>query len=189
MAWLLLAALGPIALPGTGQAGQSRDEASARPDFSGVWVFNPGRSDDLRQVVEEAAGPSFTRGDARQEVVRVWIRKWLLGVLEDPTSRYLTIEQSARDFKAGVGDEISIYYFGREASSRGPAGGTLKVTVAWMGSQLLTEERSADDGRIASLYTLLPGNDTLIVAYRLEHRTLKKPLEARMVFDRVAEDD
>jgi hypothetical protein len=164
-------------------------DAATRPDFSGVWVFNEARSDDLRQLVEEAVGPGYTQGDAKREVVRVWIRKWLLGVLDDPDSRYLTIEQSARDFKTGLGDEVSIYYFGREASSTGPGGGTLKVTVAWKGSQLLTEERSEDGGRIASLYTMLPGGDTLIVAYLLEHKTLPKALEARMFFDRDQDAD
>lgn len=189
-AWLLVVGFSLLAPAGPGRAAPDRaDQAPARPDFSGVWVFNARRSDDLRQVVEEAAGPSHTQGDAKREVVRAWIRKWLLGVLENPDSRYLTIEQSARDFKAGVGDDVSIYYFGREASSRGPAGGTLKVTVSWKGSQLLTEEKSDDGGRIVCLYTMLPGNDSLIVAYLLEHRTLKKPLEARMIFDRVAEDD
>jgi len=185
MAWLLFVGFSLVAPAGPGVAAQDSDEGSAPPDFSGVWVFNAERSDDLRRVVEEVAGPSYTQGDAGQEVVRVWIRKWLLGVLEDPDSRYLTIEQGARNFKAGVGDDVSTYYFGREASSRGPGGGTLKVTVSWKGTQLVTEEKSDDGGRIVSLYTMLPGNETLIVAYLLEHKTLKKPLEARMIFDRV----
>ena len=34
-----------------------------------------------------------------------------------------------------------------------------------------------------AVYTLLPGGQNLIVAWLLEHKTLKKPLEARMVFD------
>jgi len=190
LAGLLLAAAALVAgATPSRAAAQGAGEPAPRPDFSGEWLFNAQRSDDLRKVVEGATGPGYTVGDIKHEEVRVWIRKWLLGILEDPDSRYLTIEQSARDFKAGLGDDVSIYYFGREASSRGPAGGTLKVSVTWKGSQLVTEEKAEDGGRIVCVYTMLPGNDTLILAYLLEHKSLEKPLEARMFFDRVKGDD
>jgi hypothetical protein len=105
-------------------------------------------------------------------------------VIDDPDSRYLTVEQTARDFKTGLGDEVSTYYFGREAASRGPLGGTLKVSIAWEGTQLRLKERSEDGGHIEALYTLLPPGNTLLVAYRLEHKTLIQPLEVSMFFDR-----
>jgi hypothetical protein len=155
------------------------------PDFSGVWVFNAQRSDDLPRLIDEAAGPESTKGDARKEPVRVWIREWLLDMIEDPESRYLTIEQSPREFKTGVGDQVSIYYFGRQSTSRGPAGGMMKASIRWQGSQLVTvRESGKDNGRITNLYTRLPDGKTLIVGYLLEHKRLRKPLEARLFFDR-----
>jgi hypothetical protein len=159
------------------------------PDFDGVWVFNENRSDDLRAKVDEAVGPAASQGDIKKDIVRIWIRQWLLGVLEDPESRYLTVEQSAEDFKSGLGDEVSIYYFGRVASSRGPLGGTLRVKVHWQGRQLVTEEASNDGGKITAVYTLLPPGDTILIGYRLEHKTLKKPLEVAMFFDRDEEGE
>jgi hypothetical protein len=63
----------------------------------------------------------------------------------------------------------------------------LKVSATWQGEQLLLIKRSEDGGQIAALYTLLPGGKNLIVAYRLEHKSLKKPLEVRMIFDRAEE--
>jgi hypothetical protein len=157
--------------------------AESKPDFNGVWVFNAERSDDLRALVDEAVGPATTQGDIKKDIVRIWIRQWLLSVLEDPESAYLTVEQTEKDFKTGLGDEVAIYYFGRVASSRGPLGGTLKASIKWQGDQLFLEKRAEKGGRIAALYTLMPGGKNLIVAYLLEHKTLKKPLEARMIFD------
>jgi hypothetical protein len=181
----LLALSAAVVLLGPGEA----PAAEAPPDFSGVWVFNEKRSDDLRTLIEEAVGPDATRGDAKKDLVRVWIRRWLLGVIEDPDSRYLTIEQSPEDFKSGLGDEVSTYYFGRVASSRGPLGGTLRVKVHWQGSELVTEEGSNDGGRIVAMYTMLPPGDTLLIRYLLEHKTLLKPLEVSMFFDRDEEDE
>jgi hypothetical protein len=158
--------------------------AEAPPDFTGVWVFNPERSDDVRARVEESVGPETTSGDIKNDIVRIWIREWLLSVLEDPESAYLTVEQTEKDFKTGLGDDLSIYYFGREASSRGPMGGTLKVSARWQGEQLVLTKKSEDGGQITALYTLIPGGKNLIVAYRLEHKRLRKPLEVRMIFDR-----
>ena len=87
-------------------------------------------------------GPETTQGDIKKDIVRIWIRDWLLSVLEDPESAYLTIEQTERDFKTGLGEEIAIYYFGREAASRGPLGGTLKTTIKWQGEQLFLEKKA-----------------------------------------------
>ena len=161
----------------------------APTDFNGVWLFNPERSDDLRAVVEESVGPAATQGDIKKDIVRIWIRQWLVSVLQDPESAYLTIEQTERDFKTGLADEVAIFYFGRVASTRGPLGGTLKASVKWQGEQLVLEKKAEDGGRIVALYTLMPDGKNLVVAYLLEHKTLKKPLEARMIFDRAEDDD
>jgi len=162
--------------------------ADVQPDMTGHWKFNVKRSEDVRAAIIDSVGSDYTSGDAKKDAVRVWIRRWLLGAIDNPEKQVLTIEQTADTFKSGTGDDVSIYYFGREASSYGPGGGILKATVRWQGDQILTEEKaSKDDGRIAALYTLLPGGKTLLVAWRLEHKTLLKPLELKMAFDRMPE--
>jgi hypothetical protein len=159
--------------------------AEAKPDFSGTWTFARQRSDDLPQKIAEAVGPDYTVSGKKSEQVRVWIRSWLEGLSADPANRVLTIVQTPNEFKSGIGDEVNIYYFGREATSQGPGGGNLKVTVAWQGSQIVTEERQAKGkGRIKTVYTLQPGGRELQVDWRLEHGSMKQPLEVRLAFDR-----
>lgn len=158
---------------------------AAPPDFSGTWVFVQKRSEDVREKVSAAVGPDHTVGSKKSEQARVWIRRWLEGFAEDPDRQVLTIEQTATELKSGTGDEMSIFYFGREATSRGPAGGANKVTVVWQGEQLVTEERSEKGkGRIRAVHTMLPGGNELQVDWRLEHESLRAPLEVRLVFER-----
>ena len=161
--------------------------ADGRPNFTGTYTFVAQKSDDLRAKIAAAVGPDYTVGSKKSEQARVWIRSWLEGVTEDPAKRILTIEHTATEFHSGMGDEVNIYYFGREATSRGPAGGHLKVTLSWKGDQIVTEEKEAKGkGRITAVYTLQPGGKSLLVEWKLEHGTLQQPLEVRLAFDRVA---
>ena len=157
-----------------------------KPDFTGSYAFVQKRSDDLKEAIGRAVGPDFTVGNKKSEQARVWIKSWLESSTTDPDKRILTIEHTAEAFKSGMGDEVNIYYFGREATSEGPAGGNLKVTVSWKGDQIVTEERQArGKGRIAAIYTLVPDGKTLLVAWRLEHESLLQPLDVRLAFERV----
>ncbi len=159
--------------------------AAGRPDFTGTWAFNPKKSDDLPAKIAAAVGPDYTLSNKKSEQVRVWIRSWLEGFREDPEKRILTIEHTTQEFKSGVGDEVNIYYFGREATSEGPGGGNLKVTVAWQGDQIVTDERQTKGkGRIKAVYTLQPGGRSLQVDWHLEHDSMKQPLDVRLAFDR-----
>ena len=174
-----LALLAVLSLPAVALA------AEGKPDLSGTWTFARQRSDDLSQKVAASVGPSSTVGSSKSEQVRVWIRSWLEGLSQDPRNQMLTIVQTPTEFKAGFGDEVNIYYFGREATSQGPGGGSNKVTVAWQGSQIVTEERQAKGkGRIKAVYTLGAGGRTLQVDWHLEHDSMKEPLDVRLAFDK-----
>ena len=161
--------------------------ADGKPNFTGTWTFAQQRSDDLPQKIAAAVGPDYTVGSKKAEQARVWIRSWLEGVTEDQEKRILTIEHTPTEFKSGMGDEVNIYYFGREATSSGPGGGKLKATVAWQGDQIVTEEKEAKGkGRITAVFTLQPGGKSLLVEWKLEHGSMQQPLEVRLAFDRVS---
>jgi hypothetical protein len=162
--------------------------ADGQPDFTGTWVFVRQTSDDVRQKVLSAVGSGSTVGSDKSEQTRVWIRTWLDGFAESADKRTLTIEQDEKRFQAGLGDEVNNYYFGREAAGSGPAGGRVKVTVAWQGQQLVTEEKlTKGKGRMRSTYTMLPGGRMLQLDWLLEHDSFEKPLEVRLVFEKAKE--
>jgi hypothetical protein len=172
-------------LPAAARTQDAAPAATAKPDFTGTYAFVPKRSDDLKEAIGRAVGPGSTLNNKKSEQARVWIHDWLEGVIADPQNKILTIEHTATLFSAGLGDEVNRYYFGREATSRGPNGGHNKVTVAWRGDQLVTQERQEKGkGEITAIYTLLPDHKTLLVAWRLEHESLMQPLEVRMAFER-----
>jgi hypothetical protein len=189
LALALVLAFVPAAVPAQSAAPASQAAPaaapSARPNFTGTYAFVQKRSDDLQEAIGKAVGPDFTQGSKKSEQARVWIHDWLEGVTSDPDKRILTIDQTATVFSSGLGDEVNRYYFGREATSRGPAGGINKVTVAWNGEQLVTQEKQEKGkGTITAIYTLLPDKKTLLVAWRLEHESLVHPLDVRLAFER-----
>ena len=186
LALALLASLPPAAARAQSAAAPPAAAAvSSKPDFTGTYVFVQKRSDDLKEAIAKAVGPDYTQGSKKSEQARVWIHAWLEGVTSDPDKRILTIEQTETVFSAGLGDEVNRYYFGREATSRGPAGGINKVTVAWNGEQVVTQEKQEKGkGTITAIYSLLPDKKSLLVAWRLEHESLQQPLEVRLAFDR-----
>ena len=83
---------------------------------------SPRRATTCQAKIAAAVGPDYTVGSKKSEQARVWIRSWLEGVTEDPAKRILTIDHTATEFHSGMGDEVNIYYFGREATSMGPGG-------------------------------------------------------------------
>jgi hypothetical protein len=181
----------PLALPASALAlllllPAAAPAQGSQKNFSGSYAFVQKRSDDLKEAISRSVGPDYTVGNKKSEQARVWIRSWLEGLRDDPERRILTIEHTPTEFKSGTGDEVNIYYFGREATSMGPGGGNLRVTVSWKGDQIVTEERQAKGkGRITAVYTLVPDGKTLLVAWRLEHESLLHPLEVRLAFERV----
>jgi len=168
------------------QAPAPATTAAARPNFTGTYSFVQKRSDDLKEAIGKAIGPDFTVGNKKSEQARVWIHDWLEGVTSDADKHVLTIEHTDTVFSAGLGEEVNRYYFGREATSRGPAGGNNKVSVSWKDEQIVTQEKQEKGkGVITAVYTLLPDKKTLLIAWRLEHESLRQPLDVRLAFERV----
>jgi hypothetical protein len=169
------------------QPAPAAPSAGAKPNLTGTYAFVQKRSDDLREAIGRAVGPDYTLNNKKSEQARVWIHSWLEGIAADQDRLVLTIEHTPTFFASGLGEEVNRYYFGREATSTGPAGGRNKVTVAWKDEQVVTTERQEKGkGTITAVYTLQPDTKTLLVVWRMEHDSLQQPLEVRLTFERLA---
>jgi hypothetical protein len=144
-----------------------------------TWTFAQQRSDDLPQKIAATVRPDYV---ATEKSSRRGCGSELARGSRAPGQAH-PHDRQTDEFKSGLGDEVNIYRFGREAAAK-PAG-TLKVTVAWQGEQIVTEERQTKGkGRIKAVYTLQPGGRSLQVDWRLEHESMRQPLEVRLAFDR-----
>ena len=159
--------------------------AAAPPDLSGSWVLVPQRSDDVRDGLVGSLGPDYAKAELRGDVPLLWVRGWQLEQAEKPRQRVLTIEQDAAEFRVGIGDDLRIYDFGREAARTGPGGGLLKATVRRDGVRVIVEEKAVKgSGHVVETYELLPDGRGLLATWRLSHKGMREPLQLRLAFQR-----
>lgn len=161
--------------------------AVAAPALSGTWTLVPKASSDVREQIVASLGSNYTSGDIREDSPRVWIRNYLMAQAEKPAEAWvLTIEQTAAEFKTGVGDDVRIYYFGRESKRQGPGGGMRKATVRVEGERIVVDEKAEKgSGHIVETYELQP-DGRLKVTWRLEHKSMRQPLELTLAFQKAA---
>jgi hypothetical protein len=172
---LLCAALGLAA---------AETDAQPRPDFSGTWHLVPGRSEDVDAAVLAAAGPEHTQGGSKGEVDRVRFREWLLEVLDRRTERIVVIDLRPTEVEISLGDDVAIFYFGRESTRQSPQGERLRCSLRWEDDTLVAEEKGEKGTHIVRSFALLPDRGELVMALLWEAKPLRHPLNVRMVFAR-----
>ncbi|HXY41322.1 MAG TPA: hypothetical protein VEQ10_16730 [Vicinamibacteria bacterium] len=167
-------------------AGAAALLAAPPSDMNGRWELVPQHSDDVREKVEESLGTGYSRGDIKEDSPRVLIHDWLVQQAEKPSRLVLTIEQGPAEFRSFLGDEVRIYYFGREATREGPLGGLRKATVRRERDRVVVEEKAVKgSGRILETYELRP-DGSLLLTWHLEHKSMQKPLDLRLSFRKAA---
>ncbi len=161
--------------------------AVAAPNLSGTWTFVQQHSDDVREKIVASLGLGYAQDDARPDAPRAWVPDWLLAQAEKPGALSLTIEQASTEFKTGTGDDVRIYYVGRETTRQGPGGGLCKASVRWDGNRVIVEDKAEKgSGHIVEVYELQPDGRSLRVTWRLEHKAMRQPLELRLAFQKAA---
>jgi hypothetical protein len=171
--------------------------AEEPPDFSGVWQLPEQAQEELRAQVEAAVGPEksrgggsdkakftlFGRGGGNTEIQRVQLRRLLL----ESVTGYedLEIEQKPDEITLARGnDSLRTFSFSRERTRELESGEKTKTRASWKQGQLILTEKGKDLN-IVEAFTLIPGGSRLTHAVRLEAKPLEKPLELRLIYDRV----
>jgi hypothetical protein len=119
-------------------------------------------------------------------MARIGLRALLLELAGRPEDLPLTVEQTATEFRFGFGDDVEVYYFDREGIRQDATGEKHKTRLEWRGQQLFVEDRGDKGSTTTQLFTLLPGARQLTLAVHLKSKSLRKPLDLRLMFDRVA---
>jgi hypothetical protein len=99
---------------------------------------------------------------------------------------HLEIEQSADEVKVIQGEDgVRLFYAKRDSTGASRDGTKLTRRMRFEGEQLRLESVS-EKKRTIEVLSLIPARSQLIHAIHYENELLNKPLELKLVYDRVA---
>jgi hypothetical protein len=170
----------------------------APPDLSGTWQLDKAASEDIAAKIKDAAGSASMSGGLSwatetwipwgggfHEGQRVELREVLLAAV--PAMQTLQVEQTPQEVKTVHGEAgVRIFYLTRSSAGTSALGGDRVSRQAhWQGGQLVLESKGKDS-RFQEVLSLGSERSRLTYALRLEHKLLKAPLEATLVYGRAA---
>jgi hypothetical protein len=149
-----------------------------KPDFSGVWVRDVEKSDNMEEKVRDGAGS--TREITKLNVQQVLTRLTHLA----RAAQEIEIEQSETDFKMfDREDNVVIYYIdGKKHLRETPWGEKLNTLTNWSGDDLLISTESKDLGKIRQVFTF--DGETLVYVLQLELKGFEKTVIVRQLYNR-----
>ena len=179
-----------VLLGGAGAAAQDT------PGIAGNWTLNRELSQDLGARIREAAGSEHMSGGPDWatetwlpwqadfgEPARLRVRDFLLATV--PAFDVLQIRPRTDDVQTTHG-EASVRIFNLKRKSAGTSamtGETVQREARLDGARLVLESKGKDSRLRETLTLQRPGN-RLLYELRLEQARLKRPLEARLIYDR-----
>jgi hypothetical protein len=151
------------------------------PDFTGVWVLDLEKSDDLAERAREAAGSTreITRSRVKQVVDR--LQHLARGAEE------IEITQTQDDFKIfDREDNVRIYYLdGKQRVRETPWGEKLQVVATWKDGDLIVETDGKDLGKFTEVYTF--DGEQLVFVLQLNNKDFEQTVISRTVYNRRTE--
>jgi hypothetical protein len=149
-----------------------------KPDFSGIWVLDVGKSDDWANMVRAGAGSTkdFTKMDVQRIVDR-------LAYLAR-TNEEIEIEHSEKEFKTfDKDDNVLIYYIdGKKHSRQTPWGAMLQTLADWSEDQLVIVTESKEIGKVTEVYAL--DGEQLVFVIQMDIKGFENTVIARYIYSR-----
>jgi len=152
-----------------------------KPDFSGVWVLNVDKSDDMEQKVRDAAGST-------REITKLNVQQLLTRLTHlARAAQEIEIEQSEADFKMfDRENNVRIYYIdGNKHVRETPWGEKLETLTSWSGNDLIISTEGKDLGKLREVYTY--EDETLVYVLQLELKGFEKTVIVKNRYDRKGE--
>ena len=149
-----------------------------KPDFSGVWVLNVAKSDDMEQKVRDGAGST-------REITKLNVQQLLTRLTHlARAAQEIEIEQSEADIKLfDREDNVRIYYIDNKKHVREtPWGEKLETLTSWSGEDLIMSTEGKDLGKFREVYTY--EDETLVYVLQLELKGFEKTVIVRHLYDR-----
>jgi hypothetical protein len=171
--------------------------AAGPPDLSGAWKLNHQLSDDAEAKVKDAAGSEYIQGGPSwaAETIFPWGRKFnedervlfrdvLLAAMRG--LERIEVDQTPSEIKTIHGqDGVRVFYLTRAAAGTNlVTGEKVKRSAHWKGDQLVLES-TGGKGKAREVLSLVPARNQLIHALHLEMDLLKRPIDLRLVYDRI----
>jgi hypothetical protein len=176
-------------------AARAADGPSA---LAGVWKLDHAQSTDIKARIEESAGSAnmkggpkwatetwFPWGTSFSEGQRLDLRAFLLATV--PVFETVEIDVSPREVKTIHGASgVRIFNLTRtSAGTSAFSGETVKRRAVWKDGKLTLESKG--DGKLLETITATADAPQIRYAVSFEHKTLKKPIELSLVYDRAPE--
>ena len=151
------------------------------PDFSGTWVLDLEKSDDLGEKV--LAGAGDTDRLTQIEVKRISDRLTLLA----RAGEEIEIEQTEADFKIfDKSDNVRIYYIDGEKHARQtPWGAKLQTLTDWDDEQLVITTEGEELGKVTETYSF--EGRQLVFVVQMEVEGFASAIVARSTYQRKEE--
>jgi hypothetical protein len=154
------------------------DAQAQKPDFSGEWVLDVDKSDDLAMRARAGAGSAtqFTRMGVQQLLDRV--------AQLSRASEEIEIEQTVEDFKVfDLDDNVRIYYIDAKKHPRQTSwGAKLETITAWNKEELIIVTEGKELGRVTEVYTF--EGKQLVFVLQLENKEFESKVVARHYYNR-----
>jgi hypothetical protein len=153
---------------------------AAKPDFSGVWELDTGKSDDAEVAIRDALGLTGGRGDRQAERQALSSRLHYLA----RAAETIEIEQTEKDIKLfNSEDDVRIHYIdGQKHPRQTPIGEKLTTVTVWRDNFLDLTTEGPDIGKVTE--TLGMEGLQLVHIVRIQNEAFEDDLVVRAYYDR-----
>ena len=151
-----------------------------KPDFSGVWELDSGKSDDAEVAIRDALGLTGGRGERQAERQALSSRLHYLA----RAAETMEIEQTEKDIKLfNSEDDVRIHYIdGQKHPRQSPSGEEMTTVTEWRESFLALTTEGPDIGKVTE--TLGMEGLQLVHIVRIQNDAFEEDLVIRVYYDR-----